>query len=118
MAGCLAAAVLAARLPEAPRPPATGDGSSAGEDPGWGAVLRIPLSGAAGSALGGRATTWRPRTLTAVLACSGAALLGAALLGAATGLVAVAAGYALYGWCWWSPGAGSRRRSGDRPGRR
>jgi hypothetical protein len=60
------------------------------------AVLGIPLAGAAGAALGGRATTWRPGTLGVVLAGSGAALAGAALLRAAPGLVVVAAGYALY----------------------
>jgi len=145
VAGCLVAAVLAARLPEAPRP-AAGPEDDAG--PGWWAVLRsgvteaarrpvvrtavllvvllggldaveeyfpllardwgvpvavtplavlgIPLAGAAGAALGGRATTWRPGTLGVVLAGSGAALAGAALLRTAPGLVVVAAGYGLY----------------------
>ncbi len=60
------------------------------------AVLGIPLCGAAGAALGGRAVSWRPGTLAAVLACSGAALLGAALLAEAPGLAVLAAGYALY----------------------
>ncbi|GAB3353635.1 MFS transporter [Modestobacter lapidis] len=144
VAGCLVAAGLAARLPEAPRPPATGPD----DEPGWWAVLRsgvteavhrpavraavllvvllggldaveeyfpllardwgvpvavtplavlgIPLAGAAGAALGGRATAWRPRTLTVALGCSGAALVVAAALAAAAGLVAVAVGYALY----------------------
>jgi MFS family permease len=146
VAGCLVAAALAARLPEAPRPAAGPGDDDAG--PGWWAVLRsgvteaarrppvraavlvlvllggldaveeyfpllardwgvpvgvtplavlgIPLAGAAGAALGGRATTWRPGTLGVVLAGSGAALAGAALLRAAPGLVVVAAGYALY----------------------
>jgi predicted MFS family arabinose efflux permease len=60
------------------------------------AVLGIPLAGAAGAALGGRAATWRPRTPAVVLACSGAALVVAALLATAPGLLAVAVGYALY----------------------
>jgi MFS family permease len=146
VAGCLVAAALAARLPEAPRPTTPTADDDAG--PGWWALLRsgvaeaarrppvrgavllvvllggldaveeyfpllardwgvpvavtplavlgIPLAGAAGAALGGRATTWRPGTLGVVLAGSAAALAGAALLGTAPGLVAVAAGYALY----------------------
>jgi MFS family permease len=144
VAGCLVAAALAARLPEAPRPPT----AEPDDEPDWWAVLRsgvaeavhrpavrtavlfvvllggldaveeyfpllardwgvpvavtplavlgIPLAGAAGAALGGRATTWRPGTLTAVLAGSGAALVVAAVLAVPPGLVAVAAGYALY----------------------
>lgn len=144
VAGCLLAATLAARLPEAPRV-TTADPD---DEPGWWGLLRsgvaeaahrpavrtavlvvvllggldaveeyfpllardwgvpvavtplavlgIPLAGAAGAALGGRATAWRPHTLPLVLAGSGVALAAAALLTAAPGLVVLAAGYALY----------------------
>jgi MFS family permease len=138
---CLGAAVLAARLPEAPRE-AEDDGpgwwgtlragvaEAARRSPvrtavlavvllggidaveeyfpllarDWGvpqalnpaAVLGIPLVGAAGAALGGRATAW-PRTAVAViLAAAGAAFLVAATLAVPAGLAVVAVGYALY----------------------
>ena len=144
VAGCLSAAVLAARLPEAPRAPITGDEDGGGwwavlrsgvaeavhHPPvrtavllvvllggldaveeyfpllarDWGvpvavnplAVLGIPLAGAAGAALGGRATRWHGRTLTFVLAGAGALLAVAAVLAAPAGLAVVGAGYALY----------------------
>jgi hypothetical protein len=143
VAGCLSAAVLAARLPEAPRAAGADD-----EEAGWWTVLRsgvaeavhhppvrtavllvvllggldaveeyfpllardwgvpvavnplavlgIPLAGAAGAALGGRATRWRGRTLTLVLGGAGGALAAAAVLAVPAGLAAVGAGYALY----------------------
>jgi hypothetical protein len=144
VAGCLSAAVLAARLPEAPRAPAAADDEAAGwwtvlrsgvaeavHHPAvrtavllvvllggldaveeyfpllardWGvpvavnplAVLGIPLAGAAGAALGGRATGWGRRTLTLVLAGAGAALAVAAVLAVPAGLAVVGGGYALY----------------------
>ena len=144
VAGCLSAAVLAARLPEAPRAAA----AAGDEEAGWWAVLRsgvaeavhhppvrtavllvvllggldaieeyfpllardwgvpvavnplavlgIPLAGAAGAALGGRATRWGPRTLTLVLAGAGVGLALAAVLAVPSGLAVVGAGYALY----------------------
>jgi MFS family permease len=141
VATCLAAAVLAARLPEAPRG-ADDDGpgwwgmlragvAEASGSPAvrtalllvvllggvdaveeyfpllardWGvpdtvnplAVLGIPLAGAAGAALGGRATRWRTRVVAGVLAAAAVALLTAALLAVPAGLAVVGVGYALY----------------------
>jgi predicted MFS family arabinose efflux permease len=141
---CLAAALLAARLPEAPR------GTGPDEDDerrwrelvraglgevarrpavrtavllvvllggvdaveeylpllarDWGvpdavnplAVVGVPLAGAVGAALGGRAAGW-PRPATALaLGFAGAALAAAAALAVPAGLVLLAAGYALY----------------------
>jgi predicted MFS family arabinose efflux permease len=60
------------------------------------AVLGIPVAGAAGAALGGRAASWPPRAVAAALATAGAALVAAALVAVPVGLAAVAAGYALY----------------------
>ena len=60
------------------------------------AVLGVPVAGAAGAALGGRATSWPPRAVAAALATAGAALAAAALLAVPAGLAVVAAGYALY----------------------
>nr|WP_216870773.1 MFS transporter [Modestobacter excelsi] len=60
------------------------------------AVLGIPVAGAAGAALGGRAASWPPRAVAAALAAAGAALATAALVAVPVGLAAVAAGYALY----------------------
>jgi len=139
---CLAAAGLAALLPEAPRGLDEDDGTTyfetlragvaeavaqpavragvvavaliSGLDAfeeyfpliaaGWGvptpyvpfAVLAIPLVGAAGAGLAGRANGLRPVTLGVLLAAS-AVLLGAAgLLARPEGLVAVAVFYGLY----------------------
>jgi MFS family permease len=141
VATCLAAAVLAARLPEAPR-------GVPDDEPGWWgtlragvteaaghpavrtavllvlllggvdgveeyfpllardwgvpdavnplAVLGIPVAGAVGAALGGRAMSW-PRCAVAVaLAAAGAALATAAVVAVPAGLAVVGAGYALY----------------------
>jgi MFS family permease len=60
------------------------------------AVLGIPLAGAAGAALGGRATSWHRAGPTAALAGCGAALLLAAVMASPAGLGVVAGGYALY----------------------
>ncbi|CCH90661.1 Major facilitator superfamily MFS_1 [Modestobacter italicus] len=60
------------------------------------AVLGVPVAGAAGAALGGRATSWPPRAVAAALAAAGAALAAAALVAVPAGLAVVAAGYALY----------------------
>jgi len=60
------------------------------------AVLGIPLVGAAGAALGGRATAWSRPVVAGILAAAGGALLLAAVLAVPAGLVAVATGYALY----------------------
>jgi hypothetical protein len=60
------------------------------------AVLGIPLAGAAGAALGGRAVGWRRAALAAALAAAGGALLLAVLLAVPAGLAAVGLGYALY----------------------
>ena len=152
VAGCLGAAVLAARLPEPPRPgraagAGTADGGDDGE-PGWWALLRtgvgevatrpgvrsavllvvllggldaveeyfplmardwgvavavtplavlgVPLAGAAGAALGGRAAAWPARRLAVVLAAAGVAFGAAAALAVPLGLVAVGGGYAMY----------------------
>ncbi len=59
-------------------------------------TLGIPLAGAAGAALGGRASAWPRAALGTALAGCGGALLAAAALGAPAGLSLVAAGYALY----------------------
>ncbi len=60
------------------------------------AVLGIPVAGAAGAALGGRAASWPPRAVAAALGTAGVALVAASLVAVPAGLAAVAAGYALY----------------------
>jgi hypothetical protein len=140
---CLAAALLAARLPEAPRGAEPDDDergwrelvragvTEAARRPAvrtavllvvllggldaveeylpllardWGvpdavnplAVVGIPLAGAAGAALGGRAAGW-PRSASALaLASAGITFAVAAALAAPAGLALLAAGYALY----------------------
>jgi hypothetical protein len=59
-------------------------------------VLAIPLAGAAGSALGGRAARLAPRALALVLGAAGLALATAALLRHPGGLALVALYYGLY----------------------
>jgi hypothetical protein len=60
------------------------------------AVLGIPVAGAAGAALGGRATSWSRPAVAVALGTAGAAFGAAAVLALPAGLVVVAAGYALY----------------------
>jgi predicted MFS family arabinose efflux permease len=60
------------------------------------AVLGVPVAGAAGAALGGRAASWSPRAVAAALAAAGAALAAAALVAVPAGLAVLAGGYALY----------------------
>jgi MFS family permease len=138
---CLSAAVLAARLPEAPREAdddglgwwatlRTGVAEAAGHPAvrtavllvvllggvdaveeyfpllarDWGvpdtlnplAVLGIPLAGAVGAALGGRATSWARPAVAVALAAAAGALLTAAAVQVPAGLAVVGAGYALY----------------------
>jgi MFS family permease len=60
------------------------------------AVLGIPVAGALGAALGGRATAWSGRAVAAALAAAGVAFAAAAVVAVPAGLAVVAAGYALY----------------------
>ncbi|SDY46184.1 Predicted arabinose efflux permease, MFS family [Modestobacter sp. DSM 44400] len=59
-------------------------------------LLGVPLAGAVGAALGGRAASWPRSAVTVALATAGFALVAAAVLAVPAGLGAVAAGYALY----------------------
>ncbi len=60
------------------------------------AVLGVPLAGAAGAALGGRASRLRPAALALVLGVAGLALGGAGLVQRPLGLLGVALFYGLY----------------------